>query len=136
MHRALRAAGVHSAEARDRGRSRNDQVATDLRLWLRDELQEIEGYLVILLQVVAERAEKDIEYVMPGYTHLQRAQVSRQHLNKMDFVHQLIAHSLESLVTQLRSGLPCRPRTSTRGDEARQQMPTWLWRSLRECLFY
>ena len=106
MHRALPAAGVHSAEARDRGRSRNDQVATDLRLWLRDELQEIEGYLVTLLQVVAERAEKDIEYVMPGYTHLQRAQVSRQYLNKTVFIHQLIAHSLESLVTQLRSGLP------------------------------
>ncbi len=58
-----------------RGRSRNDQVATDLRLWLRDELREIERYLITLLQVVAERAERDIDYVMPGYTHLQRAQV-------------------------------------------------------------
>jgi argininosuccinate lyase len=57
------------------GRSRNDQVATDLRLWLRDELREVEGHLITLLQVVAERAEKDIDYVMPGYTHLQRAQV-------------------------------------------------------------
>ena len=59
----------------DRGRSRNDQVATDLRLWLRDQLREVEEYLITLLQVIAERAEKDIDYVMPGYTHLQRAQV-------------------------------------------------------------
>lgn len=62
-----------------RGRSRNDQVATDLRLWLRDELREVEGYLITLLQVVAERAENDVDYVMPGYTHLQRAQVIRKY---------------------------------------------------------
>ncbi|KAK2746393.1 argininosuccinate lyase [Onygenales sp. PD_40] len=59
------------------GRSRNDQVATDLRLWLRDELREIENYLSDLLKVIAERAESDIEYVMPGYTHLQRGQPVR-----------------------------------------------------------
>jgi argininosuccinate lyase len=56
------------------GRSRNDQVATDLRLWLRDELDELEEFLVELLKVIASVAERDIEYVMPGYTHLQRAQ--------------------------------------------------------------
>ncbi|ODH26009.1 argininosuccinate lyase [Paracoccidioides brasiliensis] len=59
------------------GRSRNDQVATDLRLWLRDELRVVETYLVELLKVIAERAESDIEYVMPGYTHLQRGQPVR-----------------------------------------------------------
>ncbi|KAI9770737.1 MAG: argininosuccinate lyase [Geoglossum simile] len=59
------------------GRSRNDQVATDLRLWLRKELQDIENHLVDLLRVIAERAEQDIEYIMPGYTHLQRAQPIR-----------------------------------------------------------
>lgn len=48
-----------------------------MRLWLRDELREIEKYLIDLLQVVAERAEQDIDYIMPGYTHLQRAQVIR-----------------------------------------------------------
>jgi argininosuccinate lyase len=47
-----------------------------MRLWLRDELRAIEKYLVDLLEVIAERAEQDIEYIMPGYTHLQRAQVS------------------------------------------------------------
>lgn len=59
------------------GRSRNDQVATDMRLWLRDQLREIEQWLVEFLQVTAARAEKEIEYVMPGYTHLQRAQPIR-----------------------------------------------------------
>ncbi|WEW58698.1 argininosuccinate lyase [Emydomyces testavorans] len=59
------------------GRSRNDQVATDLRLWLRDELKTIEAYLVELLQTVADRAEADIEYLIPGYTHLQRGQPVR-----------------------------------------------------------
>jgi argininosuccinate lyase len=59
------------------GRSRNEQIATDMRLWLRDELKKIEGYLVDYLKVVAARAEKEIDYVMPGYTHLQRAQPIR-----------------------------------------------------------
>lgn len=59
------------------GRSRNDQVATDMRLWLRDQLDRLEGYLVDFLKVMISRAEKEIEYVMPGYTHLQRAQPIR-----------------------------------------------------------
>ncbi|KAK1081110.1 argininosuccinate lyase [Friedmanniomyces endolithicus] len=59
------------------GRSRNDQVATDMRLWLRDQLDKLEGYLVDFLRVIAARAEKEIEAVMPGYTHLQRAQPIR-----------------------------------------------------------
>ena len=59
------------------GRSRNDQVATDMRLWLRDQLELLEGYLVDFLKVIAARAEKEIEHVMPGYTHLQRAQPIR-----------------------------------------------------------
>lgn len=59
------------------GRSRNDQVATDMRLWLRDQLSQLEEYLVAFLKVIAARAEKEIEHVMPGYTHLQRAQPIR-----------------------------------------------------------
>jgi len=59
------------------GRSRNEQVATDMRLWLRDELRTIEGYLVDFLKVTTARAEKEIDHVMPGYTHLQRAQPIR-----------------------------------------------------------
>lgn len=59
------------------GRSRNEQIATDMRLWLREELRKIQGYLQDLLKVVAARAEREIDYVMPGYTHLQRAQPIR-----------------------------------------------------------
>ena len=59
------------------GRSRNDQVATDMRLWLRDQLEKLEGFLVDFLKVIAARAEKEIDHVMPGYTHLQRAQPIR-----------------------------------------------------------
>ena len=55
------------------GRSRNDQVATDMRMWLRDQLVAIEKHLVTMLDVIASRAEVEIEHVMPGYTHLQRA---------------------------------------------------------------
>lgn len=59
------------------GRSRNEQIATDMRLWLRDELKKLESWLVELLRVIAGRAEAEIDVVMPGYTHLQRAQPVR-----------------------------------------------------------
>jgi len=69
------------------GRSRNDQVATDMRLWLRDQLRQIEGWLKEFLQVTVARAEKEIDHVMPGYTHLQRAQPIR-------WSHWMLAHGL------------------------------------------
>lgn len=59
------------------GRSRNDQVATDMRMWLNVQLLQIEDWLVDLLKVIASRADAEIEHVMPGYTHLQRAQPIR-----------------------------------------------------------
>ena len=59
------------------GRSRNDQVASGMRLWLRDELRKIEQHLVALLRVTCARAKAEIEALMPGYTHLQRAQPIR-----------------------------------------------------------
>jgi len=59
---------VHTA------RSRNDQVALDLRLFLRDEIYEIIKLLKSLQKVFARLAEKYIDIIMPGYTHLQRAQ--------------------------------------------------------------
>ncbi|KAJ0346261.1 hypothetical protein COL154_008427 [Colletotrichum chrysophilum] len=43
-----------------------------LRLWLRDELRKREGHLISFLRVTAHRAEKGIDSIMPGYTHLQR----------------------------------------------------------------
>ncbi|MEW6270767.1 MAG: argininosuccinate lyase [Thermodesulfobacteriota bacterium] len=56
------------------GRSRNDQVATDLRLWLRDEVDAMVAGVGRLVDALVERARRDLDVVMPGYTHLQRAQ--------------------------------------------------------------
>lgn len=56
------------------GRSRNDQVATDFRLWMLGAIPELKSALQNLQTVFVEQAEKANEIVMPGYTHLQRAQ--------------------------------------------------------------
>ena len=55
------------------GRSRNDQVATDFRLWLMAHIQYLDDALKDLQHIFIDRAEQDIEQVIPGYTHLQRA---------------------------------------------------------------
>ena len=55
-------------------RSRNDQVAVDLRLYLRREIEEIIGQILDLQHVILMQAERHQNTVMPGYTHLQRAQ--------------------------------------------------------------
>ncbi len=56
------------------GRSRNDQVATDFRLWLLETLPALDAALSRLQAVLVARAEADLDAIMPGYTHLQRAQ--------------------------------------------------------------
>ena len=56
------------------GRSRNDQVATDFRLWLMDSLPELDGAIAGLQEALLQRAEGDLDVLMPSYTHLQRAQ--------------------------------------------------------------
>ena len=56
------------------GRSRNDQVATDFRLWLMHAIDDIDHYLGDLQSALLERAEMDFGILLPGYTHLQRAQ--------------------------------------------------------------
>ena len=56
------------------GRSRNDQVATDFKLWVRDQFDVAEGALVALIQALLAQAEAGAEWVMPGFTHLQTAQ--------------------------------------------------------------
>ena len=68
-------------------RSRNDQVALDLRMYLRDENSEILEELKALLEVVAELAGKNQSVIMPGYTHLQRAQ-------PVTFGHHLMAYAM------------------------------------------
>ncbi len=55
-------------------RSRNDQVALDIRMYLRDEIDEITALLKDLISAVTEKSEKYKGDIMPGYTHLQRAQ--------------------------------------------------------------
>ena len=66
-------------------RSRNDQVALDLRLYLRDEIKEIHTLTKTLCQTLVTLAEQHTETVMPGYTHLQRAQ-------PVTFAHHLLAY--------------------------------------------
>ncbi|MFZ5883866.1 MAG: argininosuccinate lyase [Chloroflexota bacterium] len=56
------------------GRSRNDQVATDFRLWMRQAIPELDAAIRNLQSVLVERAEQAGGTLMPGYTHLQRAQ--------------------------------------------------------------
>lgn len=53
------------------GRSRNDQVATDVRLWLLQEVRDIEQAVKGLIRVMVERADTEKDYLLPGYTHLQ-----------------------------------------------------------------
>jgi argininosuccinate lyase len=55
-------------------RSRNDQVATDFRMWVRGALREIDGAVVDLQHILVSRADEHAESVMPGFTHLQTAQ--------------------------------------------------------------
>ncbi|GFO65825.1 argininosuccinate lyase [Geomonas paludis] len=56
------------------GRSRNDQVALDIRLYLRDELVEISAYIDLLIDALIYQAEQNLGVMMPGFTHLQTAQ--------------------------------------------------------------
>jgi argininosuccinate lyase len=56
------------------GRSRNDQVATDLRLYLKKEISEISSKISVLQKNLIDIAEKNIAVIMPGYTHMQQAQ--------------------------------------------------------------
>ncbi len=56
------------------GRSRNDQISTDLRLWIRDEIDAMSARLESLQRAFLGRAEQDAGVILPGYTHMQRAQ--------------------------------------------------------------
>ena len=66
-------------------RSRNDQVAVDFRLWVRDTVDELDGQLADLMLAMAEKAEAHAGTVMPGFTHLQSAQPTT-------FGHHLLAY--------------------------------------------
>jgi argininosuccinate lyase len=68
------------------GRSRNDQVATDTRLWLRGAVLELDSALSGLISATCDRAESELSVLMPGYTHLQPAQPIR-------WSHWLLSHA-------------------------------------------
>ncbi len=68
-------------------RSRNDQVAVDIRLYIRDEAEEIKKLLLTVINAVYTVAEKNQKTIMPGYTHLQRAQ-------PITFAHHLLSYEM------------------------------------------
>ncbi|MBE6843765.1 MAG: argininosuccinate lyase [Ruminococcus sp.] len=67
-------------------RSRNDQVALDIRLYLREEIVEIKKFVVELIKTLCDIASENLDTVMPGYTHLQRAQ-------PITFAHHMMAYA-------------------------------------------
>ena len=85
-------------------RSRNDQVATDIRLWLRDEIDHLLGELGRLQTALLDLAEREADTIMPGYTHLQVAQ-------PVTFGHHLLAW-FEMLQRDRERLLDCRRRVN------------------------
>ena len=83
-------------------RSRNDQVALDLRMYLRSEIDEISALVKQLLKAVVDQAEQNLGVIMPGYTHLQRAQ-------PILFGHHLMAYAM-MLLRDLDRLADCRKR--------------------------
>ncbi|MBO4339432.1 MAG: argininosuccinate lyase [Clostridia bacterium] len=67
-------------------RSRNDQVAVDIRLYLREETEEIKCLIVSLISALSSKAKENTDAIMPGYTHLQRAQ-------PITFAHHLLSYA-------------------------------------------
>ncbi len=86
------------------GRSRNDQIATDMRLYLRDEIDAIAGHLRRLQSSLLDLAEREADTVMPGFTHLQVAQ-------PVIFGHHLLAW-FEMLVRDHQRLTECRKRVN------------------------
>ncbi len=76
------------------GRSRNDQVTTDMRLWMRDEIEIIQSKIALLQKAFVKLAEKYVQDIMPAYTHLQRAQPISIAAYLLSFVEQLNRDSL------------------------------------------
>ena len=83
-------------------RSRNDQVALDFRMYLRDEIDELTGLTKSLAAIICDKAEEYKAAIMPGYTHLQRAQ-------PITFGHQLMAYAM-MLLRDLERLSDCRRR--------------------------
>ncbi|MES9834395.1 MAG: argininosuccinate lyase [Candidatus Thiodiazotropha sp. DIVDIV] len=86
------------------GRSRNDQVATDIRLWLRDEITNLSSSIATLQKALLDKAEQEAETILPGFTHLQTAQ-------PVTFGHHLMAW-FEMLDRDRERLADCRKRTN------------------------
>lgn len=71
-------------------RSRNDQVTTDLRLYLRDEIENIKKLLEEYIKVILKLANENLDTIMPGFTHLQKAQA-------VTFAHHIMAYAMMGL---------------------------------------
>ena len=112
-------------------RSRNDQVAVDLRLYLRREIDEIIGQILDLQQAILEQAERHQNTVMPGYTHLQRAQ-------PISFAQHLLAYG-EQLRRDVERLVDCRKRMNVcplgSGALAGTTYPIDRWATARELGF-
>ena len=85
------------------GRSRNDQVALDMRLWVRDEIEALLQEVILLQRALVDLGQRESNVILPGYTHLQRAQ-------PVFFAHHLLAY-VEML-----------ERDRSRLEEARQRL--------------
>ncbi|WP_109398890.1 argininosuccinate lyase [Proteus sp. TJ1640] len=111
------------------GRSRNDQVATDLKLWCKEEVIHLRQAIVELQKALVITAEKNQNAVMPGYTHLQRAQ-------PVTFAHwclaynEMLARDESRLADALKrldiSPLGCGALAGTAYDIDREQLAEWL----------
>ncbi len=86
------------------GRSRNDQVATDMRLWLREEIDRLDAEMHRLALALLEQAERHADTIMPGFTHLQTAQ-------PVTFGHHLLAY-FEMLLRDRDRLADCRRRVN------------------------
>ena len=85
IEQALRARAGDVAGKLHTARSRNDQIALDLRLFVIELLDDLEGAVLRLAQALVARAQDEVETILPGYTHLQRAQ-------PVSLAHHLLAH--------------------------------------------
>lgn len=111
------------------GRSRNDQVATDLKLWCKEEVTHLRQAIVELQKALVITAEQNQNAVMPGYTHLQRAQ-------PVTFAHwclaynEMLARDESRLADALKrldvSPLGCGALAGTAYDIDREQLAGWL----------
>ena len=104
IERRLTALAGDAGKRLHTARSRNDQVATDVRLWLREEIDELRERLRALLGALLDQAERHAALVMPGFTHLQVAQ-------PVTFGHHLLAY-VEMLERDRERLADCRKRVN------------------------